>query len=62
MTEITGQVVEGSSEWHRPLLPELKVVLIGIRDSSEGFTKNVEIKLECEGQRVEGSGDSWEGR
>lgn len=62
MTEITGQVVEGSSEWHRPSLPELKVVIIGVGDSFEGFTKNVEIELECEGQRVEGSGDSWEKR
>lgn len=62
MTEITGQLIEGSSEWHRQLLSELKVVIIGVGDSYEGFTENVEIGLECEEQRVVGSGKSWQGR
>lgn len=55
-------MVEGSSEWHRQLLSKLKVVIIGVGDSYEGFTEKVEIKLECEGQRVVGSGKSWQGR
>lgn len=47
MTEITVQMVEGSSGWHRHLPSELKVVMVGAGDGSEGSVQNA---------------DSWNGK
>lgn len=50
MTEITVQMLEGASGWHRQLLSELKMLVMAVGDSYEDFMENVEIKWNMKGR------------